>query len=455
MTTKMRYAAADSARSTRSRARIDMPWPRLPVDASTPGTVMLRDGRRAGRRSCRTSRARPPGKNPLSARSGVEREAAVPLAQDRTGRARTIAGCFGSIAQHVVVEHAQDLDERERGADVAALPPSSVRMIGPAQRQRAIVELGRVAGGSFMSVADGRVRHASVGRGETAGQRQLRACRVPAVGRHSAISPARSVRAGNRSSRISAHLQAEQRIYEPRAVREAIGSPRQRAAARAARKRRFSGSCERHPRMQQIIDNRLRGIVPAEVLEVDERQRAVGPADGVVKAEIRRAQRPRIAGDDAARRRRPASLRCDISTPARTSAMTCERNVEPSRQRIAGLRSPAGATRRSRSSRRSTLADDVGDRKTRFRRGRRSVTSPVRRASRFSAARKPTDASMSVSADRAGDRPLAVDVLVDGAVSIAIDGNRTGPGRTPFCHKLQAAEFGAETVARIVAGSRR
>ena len=60
------------------------------------------------------------GNEALFGEHDILRDAAVALAQDHAVAARPFR-LVGAIAQHVVVEHAHDLDERHRGADMAAL----------------------------------------------------------------------------------------------------------------------------------------------------------------------------------------------------------------------------------------------------------------------------------------------------------------------------------------------
>ena len=59
------------------------------------------------------------GNETLFGQHHVLRDAAVTLAQDHAIPARPLR-LFGPVAQDVVVEHAHDFDERQRGTDVAA-----------------------------------------------------------------------------------------------------------------------------------------------------------------------------------------------------------------------------------------------------------------------------------------------------------------------------------------------
>ena len=128
-------------------------------------------------------------------------------------------------------------------------------------------------------------------------------------------------------------------------------------------------------------------------------------------------------------------------------------NVPAIHRRNRAASSPTAGARRSRSSRRSTLVDDVARAKNTLptRQGAASLpgalAQPLQRAEEID---RRVDVFRRES--RRGRRRLAGDVLVDGAVSVAIDGNRTRDGADAILpQELQAPEFGAETVA-LVAG---
>src|SRR5262249_45463669 len=54
---------------------------------------------------------------------------------------------------------------------------------------------------------------------------------------------------------------------------------------------------QRHARMQHDVRDRLGGVVPSEILEVDEDKPAVRPPESVVEAEVRRAERLQPPGE--------------------------------------------------------------------------------------------------------------------------------------------------------------
>ena len=118
---------------------IDRPWPSAPVEASTPGTLPASGWppRIESRRQNVSSVSS--GKKPLSASIDVERDAAVALAEDHAVAPAPVRLC-GPVAQHVVVEHAHDLDQRQRRADMAALAAGKRAHDQPAQIVRALVE---------------------------------------------------------------------------------------------------------------------------------------------------------------------------------------------------------------------------------------------------------------------------------------------------------------------------
>ena len=79
------------------------------------------------------------GNETLFGQHDIERDAAMALAQDHAIAARPFR-FVGAIAQDVVVEHAHDLDERHRRADMAALAAVQRAHDQPAQIFRALVE---------------------------------------------------------------------------------------------------------------------------------------------------------------------------------------------------------------------------------------------------------------------------------------------------------------------------
>ncbi len=190
-----------------------------------------RGGRRECRRSCRTVESSASREEALVREERVEREAAVPLAQDEAVAFRP-ARVAGVEPQHVVVQHAQDLDERKRGADVAALAGFERADDRPAQRQRPGVEADRHRIGHVRTgTGCRRIR----GRLERSSPAPLQA--VPAAARH----PAWEKRSGKKSlTRISAHFKPNRDTPGARA-RRAPAARRKRPATWSA-KRRFSAS---------------------------------------------------------------------------------------------------------------------------------------------------------------------------------------------------------------------
>src|SRR5579863_1777066 len=75
----------------------------------------------------------------LVGQNRVEREASVPLAEDRTIAVGPLR-LAGPVGQDVVVEHAHDLDKRERRSDVAAAAALERTQDQPAQVQRPLVQ---------------------------------------------------------------------------------------------------------------------------------------------------------------------------------------------------------------------------------------------------------------------------------------------------------------------------
>ena len=127
----------------------------------------------------------------------VERQAAVPLAQQEPV-APWPPRISGIVAQHIVVHHAQDLYQREGGADVTALPRFERADDRAPQRFRSIVQLNRE-----------RIAHSRTSNGLLAyspARRPTSACALPScVARHS--HAAGTNRSGRKSfNRISAHL---------------------------------------------------------------------------------------------------------------------------------------------------------------------------------------------------------------------------------------------------------
>src|SRR5204863_161032 len=79
---------------------------------------------------------------PFVRQNRVERQAAVPFAQQEPV-APWPPRISGVVAQHIVVHDAQDLHQREGGADVTALPRCERADDRAPQRFRSIVQLNR------------------------------------------------------------------------------------------------------------------------------------------------------------------------------------------------------------------------------------------------------------------------------------------------------------------------
>ena len=88
----------------------------------------------------------------------VERKAAMPLAQNEAVAALQ-RGIARVEVQHAVVEHPQNLDQRERRCEVAAAGGVHDLDDAPAQRDRALVERGRIlrCGAHASSFRQGKV----------------------------------------------------------------------------------------------------------------------------------------------------------------------------------------------------------------------------------------------------------------------------------------------------------
>src|SRR5581483_781295 len=89
-----------------------------------------------------------------------------------------------------------------------------------------------------------------------------------------------------------APLQSEQRVHAFHA--RAQSGPVQKMPEHARGKLLFRSGGEFHGWMQQKVRNHFRRIIPAEVLEVEKDYSPARLSQRVVKAEIRRAQRPMI-----------------------------------------------------------------------------------------------------------------------------------------------------------------
>jgi hypothetical protein len=79
---------------------------------------------------------------PLVGEDCVEREAAVSLAQDEAVSAAPI-GLLRTVAQHIVIEDAQNLDRRHRGADMSAIAAHQPAHHQAPQMQRPLVKGSR------------------------------------------------------------------------------------------------------------------------------------------------------------------------------------------------------------------------------------------------------------------------------------------------------------------------
>ena len=121
------------------------------------------------------------GKKALVGQHDIERDAAVPLAQDHAVAVMPRRLC-GPIAQDVVVEHAHDLDQRHRRADMASLAAFKRAHHQLAQIFRPLIERRRSGLDKFYGLGAGshlRVLHFARQSGEKVGcKRELRRLRV-------------------------------------------------------------------------------------------------------------------------------------------------------------------------------------------------------------------------------------------------------------------------------------
>ena len=202
------------------------------------------------------------------------------------------------------------------------------------------------------------------------------------------------------------------------------------------------------PGCSSEIGQRLRRIVPAEVLEVDERQRSIRPADRVVKSEIRRAQR---RGRPArSPRRRPCSL---ATRPPRHHASTSRNsgsNVPSSHGRAARAIAVRGLAREPVEARRARSAATPCERKDRPPTRAAARRCRARRDSRCNSREKPTDASTSPADIATGLAPRRRCTRRRRSID---RGRRRSAAerraRRVRHKKLERAELDGETVARI------
>ena len=163
-----------------------------------------------------------------------------------------------------------------------------------------------------------------------------------------------------------------------------------------------------HPRMQQVVDNGLRRIVPPEVLEINKCQCSIRSTDGVVKPEIRRAQRSCLTTE--------RFVECDrgltglAATPfSHSDQQRIQGRVDPLVQRAHFVVDSARAPQAFEPS--LDVRHEVSERKTRFRCGRERVA--VRHVAQPFECTQKVDQRIDVfSRDRARGCNGANDVLV-------------------------------------------
>ena len=202
---------------------------------------------------------------------------------------------------------------------------------------------------------------------------------------------------------------------------------------------------ERHARMEQHVGGELHGIVPAEIFEVDERQRSVGPAHGVVKAEIRRHQAAALLGQQRreVQAGRPHALLAARHQALPRRAEAAHRGTRagpaprppPSPARTGGRRSGARSRRRTG--------------RPRWRGARAASAGSLRRA--CTCARNWQAWSMSRSP--IGADGGAVDPAQHGKPARPVGGHDPGHAVEPLpLHDGEGVDLGSQPIARVFRG---
>ena len=272
---------AASARPT----PIDRPWPSAPVEASTPGTMPYSGWPPRMLSVPQKPSSSDSGKESAIGQQRIEREAAVALAQDRAV-AVGIARVLRIDPQDVVVEHADDFDQRQRRADMAAPGGAHRAQHQPPQIEAALVELAGEGGFSVGRDLD-HVRKSFDGAGEPcrAGRPEWRSRFATSSGHDTPGAAFRQIvvqddQAPDHPEHRIQHVPTDRKygILGFEFARKPLDQPLGAVLGKAA-----AG-------MDRGVGHELDRIVPAEIFEIDEAQLPGLVAQRVMQSEIRWTQ---------------------------------------------------------------------------------------------------------------------------------------------------------------------